>query len=236
LRERHFDADTLDRSERGRHARPARPAGARPPNRKPSGTRITRASALRAGIIGLGAQGRSDHVPALVASRAVDLVAVCDTDTAAVETLQAELGVHGYTDFAAMFASTSARPDRAYDAEDTALVHFAYDTGLYGSLLLSRSIGPKTEQLRLAGTEGTVVLERGRLRRLDARGTVLESLTREHSWPAAATAQVDHFARVIAGTRPNPSGPAEHLAHLAFITACYTAARTGASVNPKELL
>lgn len=132
--------------------------------------------------------------------------------------------------------STSARPDRTYDAEDTALVHFAYASGLYGSLLLSRSIGPKTEQLRLAGTDGTVILERGRLRRLDARGNVIESLTREQSWPAAATAQVDHFARVIAGTRENPSGPASHLAHLAFITACYTAARTGASVNPKELL
>lgn len=42
--------------------------------------------------------------------------------------------------------SVSARPDREYDAEDTALIHFAYDSGLYGSLLVSRFIGPKREQ------------------------------------------------------------------------------------------
>lgn len=39
--------------------------------------------------------------------------------------------------------SIGARPDRAYDAEDAALIHFGYDSGLYGSLLLSRFIGPK---------------------------------------------------------------------------------------------
>lgn len=132
--------------------------------------------------------------------------------------------------------SASARPDRAYDAEDTALVHFAYENALYGSLLLSRYIGPKTEQIRLAGTKGIVMLERGRIRRLDNHGDIIESLTREQAWPAAATAQIDHFARVIEGTRTNPSGPADHLAHLAFITACYESAHTCASVNPKELL
>jgi predicted dehydrogenase len=44
--------------------------------------------------------------------------------------------------------SALARPDRDYDAEDTALIHFAYDSGLYGSLLISRFIGPKREQIR----------------------------------------------------------------------------------------
>ncbi|MEU5156091.1 Gfo/Idh/MocA family oxidoreductase [Glycomyces sp. NPDC021274] len=132
--------------------------------------------------------------------------------------------------------SATARPDRSYDAEDTALVHFSYETGLYGSLLLSRFIGPKTEQIRLVGSKGIVALERGRIRRLDNHGEVIESLAREQAWPAAATAQIDHFARVIDGTRPNPSAPADHLAHLAFITACYESARQRASVNPKELL
>ena len=52
--------------------------------------------------------------------------------------------------------SVTARPDRAYDAEDTALVHFSYDSGLYGSLLLSRFLGPKSEQIRLVGSRGPV--------------------------------------------------------------------------------
>lgn len=132
--------------------------------------------------------------------------------------------------------SVSARPDRDYDAEDTALIHFAYDSGLYGSLLISRFIGPKSEEIRLVGSKGIVQLERGRVRRLTNDGEVVESLSREQSWPSAAACQVDYFCRVIDGMRPNASGPAENLAHMSFIAACYESARTHAHVNPKELL
>ncbi|MGH3759880.1 Gfo/Idh/MocA family protein [Actinophytocola sp.] len=132
--------------------------------------------------------------------------------------------------------SMSARPDRNYDAEDTALIHFSYDSGLYGSLLLSRFIGPKAEQIRLVGSRGIVDLERGRIRRLSNDGEVLESLAREQAWPSAAASQVNYFCRVIEGLRPNMSGPKENIAHLSFIAACYEAARTHAYVNPKELL
>lgn len=132
--------------------------------------------------------------------------------------------------------SVSARPDRVYDAEDTALIHFAYDNGLYGSALLSRFIGPKQEQIRLVGSNGMVVLERGKLQRLTNAGTVIESLAREQAWPAAAACQIDHFVRVIEGTRPNISGPQENLAHMSFIAACYESARSRSYVNPKELL
>lgn len=140
-----------------------------------------------------------------------------------------------------LFANVSARarPDRQYDAEDTALVHFgllAYDAGLYGSLLLSRYIGPKREQLRLTGTNGIVHLERGRLQRLTNGGQLIESLTREPAWPSASTSQINHFASVIAGSRANMSGPHEHLAHMAFIASCYESARTQNCLRPKELL
>ncbi|WP_429415675.1 Gfo/Idh/MocA family protein [Nocardia sp. GAS34] len=132
--------------------------------------------------------------------------------------------------------SVSARPDRTYDAEDTALIHFAYDGGLYGSLLLSRFIGPKAEEIRLVGSRGIVHLERGRLRRLTNGGEVIESLVREQGWPSAAASQIDYFRHVIEGDRPNLSGPQENLAHMSFVAACYESARTHASVNPKELL
>ncbi|MFF5498962.1 Gfo/Idh/MocA family protein [Streptomyces aquilus] len=132
--------------------------------------------------------------------------------------------------------SVSARPDRDYDAEDTALIHFAYDSGLYGSLLLSRYIGPKAEQIRLVGSKGMVHLERGRLQRLSNSGKVIESLSREQAWPAAAACQIDYFRRVIDGTRPNVSGPTENLAHMGFIAACYESARSRTYVNPKELM
>jgi predicted dehydrogenase len=131
--------------------------------------------------------------------------------------------------------SVSARPDRTYDAEDTALIHFGYDSGLYGSLLLSRFIGPKTEEIRLVGSRGIVHLERGRLRRLTNGGEVIESLVREQAWPSAAASQIDYFHHVIDGERPNLSGPQENLAHMSFVAACYESARTHASVNPKEM-
>jgi predicted dehydrogenase len=132
--------------------------------------------------------------------------------------------------------SMTARPDRNYDAEDTALIHFSYDSGLYGSLLLSRFIGPKTEQIRLVGSKGMVHLERGRIRRLTNDGEVVESLAREQAWPSAAASQVNYFCRVIEGLRPNVSGPRENLSHLSFIAGCYESARTRSYVNPKELL
>jgi predicted dehydrogenase len=132
--------------------------------------------------------------------------------------------------------SASARPDREYDAEDTALVHFAYDNGLYGSLLLSRFIGPKTEQIRLVGSKGIIHLERGRIRRLSNSGDVIESLAREQAWPSAATSQIDYFHRVIDGQRPNVSDPRANLAHMSVIAACYESARSHRYVNPKELL
>lgn len=132
--------------------------------------------------------------------------------------------------------SVNARPDRTYDAEDTALIHFGYDSGLYGSLLLSRFIGPKTEQIRLVGSRGMVHLERGRIRRLTNGGEVVESLSREQAWPSAAACQIDYFCRVIEGLRPNVSGPKENLAHMSFIAACYESAQSHAYTNPKEML
>jgi predicted dehydrogenase len=131
--------------------------------------------------------------------------------------------------------SMTARPDRCYDAEDTALIHFGYDSGLYGSLLLSRFIGPTTEHIRLAGSKGIIHLERGRIRRLTNDGQVVESLSREQSWPSAATCQIDHFCRVIADLRPNTSGPQQNLAHMSFIAACYESARQRTYISPREL-
>ncbi|WP_147131657.1 Gfo/Idh/MocA family protein [Nocardia ninae] len=142
----------------------------------------------------------------------------------------------GLPDSITAHLSIGARPDRSYDAEDTALIHFSYDTGMYGSLLLSRFVGPKAEEIRLIGSDGIVHLERGCIRRLTNGGEVIESLRREQAWPSAAACQIDYFRRVIDGTRPNLSSPTDNLAHMAFVAACYEAARTRSSINPKELL
>lgn len=132
--------------------------------------------------------------------------------------------------------STAARPDANYDAEDTALVHLAYDSGLYGSLLISRSAGPKTEHLTVTGPRGAVMIERGRVRRLAPDGQLIESFTREPAWPSAATAQIDCFCRVLDGERTNPSGPSAHVAHAAFLAAAYASQTARTPTDPKEYL
>ncbi|MFE4492447.1 Gfo/Idh/MocA family protein [Streptomyces niveus] len=132
--------------------------------------------------------------------------------------------------------STAAHPDTEYDAEDTALVHLAYDHGLYGSLFISRSAGPKTEHLTVTGPRGTVVIERGRLRLLTPDGQLIESLVREPASPSTAAAQIDSFCRVLDGARTNPSGPAVHMAHAAFLAAAYTSQTSLSPADPKEYL
>ncbi|MEV4500864.1 Gfo/Idh/MocA family protein [Streptomyces klenkii] len=132
--------------------------------------------------------------------------------------------------------STAAVPGAEYDAEDTALVHLAYDRGLYGSLLVSRSAGPKTERLAITGPHGTLAVERGTARLLDPGGQVIESLLREPAWPCPPAVQIDRFCRVLDGTAPNPSGPAEHLPHTAFLAAAYASAATNRPADPKEFL
>ncbi len=101
--------------------------------------------------------------------------------------------------------------------------------------MLSRFLGTKTEHIRLVGSKGTVHLARGRIRRMTNDGEVIESLARVQSWPSAATCQIDHFCRVIAGLRPNTSGPEQNLAHMSFIAACYESARQRAYISPLEL-
>lgn len=132
--------------------------------------------------------------------------------------------------------TATACPELDYDAEDTAQILFGYDSGPIGSVLLSRCIPPRSEHLRVVGSQGMVTLERGRIRRFGRGGEIVESLSRELSWPTAATAQIDHFCRILRGSRTNFSGPGNHLAHAAFIEACYASRQRGQFVDPKELI
>jgi len=83
---------------------------------------------------------------------------------------------------------------------------------------------------------GIIEIDRGRIRRLRNNGEEAESLTREHSWPVAATNQIDYFCRVIKGEKENMGDPEYHLQHVSFIDACYKSKREGIYINPKKLL
>ena len=132
--------------------------------------------------------------------------------------------------------SSKAKLGEEYDAEDTASILFQYEDGLHGSMLLSRYYPPKTEQIKVIGDRGIIEIDRGRIRRLRNNGEEAESLTREHSWPVAATNQIDYFCRVIKGEKENMGDPEYHLQHVSFIDACYKSKREGIYINPKKLL
>lgn len=132
--------------------------------------------------------------------------------------------------------SSKAKPEETYDAEDTAVVLLSYDDGLHGSLTLSRYYPPKTERIKVIGDNGIIEVERGSIKRFKSDGELAESLVREHSWPVAATNQIDYFCRVIKGERENIGTPEYHLQHVSFVDACYKSKKEGKYINPRELL
>lgn len=132
---------------------------------------------------------------------------------------------------------TLAKPLKYYDAEDTATVLFRYsEKGLFGTLLVSRYIPPKTEYLRLIGTNGIVEVRRGELLRYKNDGELVERLTRDNAWPTAATTQIDYFCDVIEGKEPNIGNAEYHLQHMAFIEACYRSQKLRRFVNPFDII
>lgn len=137
----------------------------------------------------------------------------------------------GQPDRVAASISTNAVPDRDYDAEDTANVLMTWNSGLHGTMRISRSMPPKTERFRISATEGIVEIERGVIRRFDQSGKLLDELWRQPSWEESAAAQLVHFCEVIRGNKVNDSSPEKHVEHLAFIDAAYRAAATGMTVE-----
>jgi len=137
-----------------------------------------------------------------------------------------------------VFSETScaAKEGIVYDAEDTAQTTFRYSKkNIFGSLLVSRSIPPKTEYFDVYGTRGIIHIERGKIERRASNGEVLESLTRENHWPSAAHDQLEYFVKVLKKEKENITGPAFHLNHLAFIEAAYRSKIFGKPMNPQTL-
>lgn len=141
----------------------------------------------------------------------------------------------GLPDRLAATISSQAIPDHAYDAEDTANVLMTWDSGLHGTMRISRAMPPKTERFRLFATEGTIEIERGVIRRFRKDGELLEELRRTGAWSPAAVSQVEYFCDVIDGEAINHGGPEYHLQHTTFIDAAYRAALTGNVVDLKEV-
>lgn len=137
-----------------------------------------------------------------------------------------------------VFAETScaAKEGIVYDAEDTAQVLFRYSKrDIFGSLLVSRVIPPKTEYFDVYGTRGIIHIERGKIERRAPNGETQEVLSREHHWPSAAQDQLEYFVKVIRGEKENIGGPDFHFNHLAFIDAAYRSKKEGKFISPQKV-
>lgn len=143
----------------------------------------------------------------------------------------------GLPDYIHAEFSSKAKPEKDYDAEDTAIVLFRFKKEqIFGNLVISRFLPPKTEFLKVIGTRGIIEVKRGEIKRLKSNGEVVETLTRENAWPSAATTQIDFFCKVIQGEKKNIGSPAYHLNHMAFTEACYISNKESKYINPKALL
>lgn len=142
----------------------------------------------------------------------------------------------GLPDRLAATISSRAIPGQEYDAEDTANVLMTWDSGLHGTMRISRAMPPKTERFRLVGTDGTIEIERGVIRRFRRDGELLEELRRLGAWAPAAVSQLEFFCDVVDGRAENHGSPGYHLQHTTFIDAAYRAAATGHVVDIKGAL
>lgn len=136
--------------------------------------------------------------------------------------------------------STHNREGQDYDVEDTAFVSFSYndekedDMRVLGNLVVSRVYPEKDEGLIAYGSKGAVVLQRGKVSRINLKGEEIESLSREGGWPSAIDDQLDEFIKNIHDNKNRGSIDSQHLDHVAFIEASYASAEKHESLNPRD--
>lgn len=135
------------------------------------------------------------------------------------------------------------RPGQQYDVEDTIHLLFDYnledhyDEKLVGNFVISRVYPEKQERIQVFGTEGSIEVSRGLIRRLDIQGKEVERLERKGGWPSAAVEQLDFFAERIKGFVPGSLPDyTEHLQHIAVIEAAYQSDRSSGSCPPSDFL
>lgn len=139
--------------------------------------------------------------------------------------------------------SRGNRVGQHYDVEDTVVLNFEYeldeyDTKTVGNIIISRVYGWKDEVLRVFGTEGSVIVERGLIKRLDANGEEKERLERQGGWPSAMVDQLEFFAQKIKKFDPDNKHKFdihEHLKHIAIIAAAYRSDEKRCSINPNDV-
>lgn len=118
--------------------------------------------------------------------------------------------------------STLAVPDAGYTAEDSATVLFGYQSGLHGTLVISRSAGVKSESYEVCGTNGRLAGSRKGVTVFDRSGQEVVSLA-----PAEVDmiqSQLNLFVARIRSGKGFSDLLEAHLDNMYVIERCYAAA------------
>lgn len=138
----------------------------------------------------------------------------------------------GMPDHIAAHASTEAISNVNYTAEDTATIHFCYDSVLqaHGTLIISRYSGPKDEMIKITGSSGIVEIRKNESRLLNNNGEQIESFT-----STDIEKPIDHFANVLLFDSESKLSADTHMHTMKFIEACYQSIGTNKSVKIRKL-
>jgi predicted dehydrogenase len=130
--------------------------------------------------------------------------------------------------------SSRAKPKNIYDVEDTASILFSYNNALHGSLIISRYYPPKSESIKIIGSNGTIEISRDSITVSD--GKIIDKFHKSDVKTEFQKNPIDYFSQVINSNYKNIGSPEYHLEHMSFIESCYFSQKMGKYVSPKELL
>ncbi|MDQ3239111.1 MAG: Gfo/Idh/MocA family oxidoreductase, partial [bacterium] len=120
--------------------------------------------------------------------------------------------------------STLAVPNANYDAEDTATIAFKYESGLHGSILLSRFAGDKQEEYSLYGSNGSIVGSKKHLLVKNRAGEIICEEA-EQDTSVMIDSQLEFFITRIRQDINFSDIHDENLMNMRFIDRCYSRSR-----------
>jgi len=124
-----------------------------------------------------------------------------------------------------------------YDTDDTACLVLRYPGDGMGVVVISRRIGPVSEQLSLHGYDGSLIATAEDCLLRDCDGNLLDRAEQAASPLDPRRRQIENFARaVLTGAKTYECSGRENLLNLALIEAAYLSSRTGQPEVPRRLL
>lgn len=133
--------------------------------------------------------------------------------------------------------SSRAKQNVKYDAEDTAAILVKYKKqNIYGSIIVSRVIPPKTEYLKVVSSTGVIELLDGVFYRYNSEGKLIEKFEHKLSKEDITKKQINYFVEMFKGKKKKYSEIEQHMQQMAFIESCYVSKREGKYINPSRYL